>query len=344
MITKINLEQAERAVTVALMANQPVALWGGVGIGKSSIVAQITAKLPGWKMYDVRLSDKLSSDFGAPYPNMKTGKLDFLVTSLLPFDCDEKCIVFLDEYDRVQDVNVQNMTLQIVLDRSLNGHKLSPNARIVLAGNGVTDMGTTPLSKAAASRMCHLYIEGESEGALNSYLAWAQDNGVSPMLRAFARYRREVWNAGATNQGTEELAVPTKRTFDMADRLLRFSDAAKFETKDIVKPVIEGCIGSAAATELLGFRRQWLLAPTIEEVIKDPAAARLPGQLDVAYAFTLTLVDWAKAHTDARTLEAVAKYFTRWSEEQTSYAMKLIETRVPEACKTKSYIAWKNGR
>ena len=46
----VNLEQAERAIVLCLAADVPVALWGPVGVGKSSVGRQIATKL-GFALY-----------------------------------------------------------------------------------------------------------------------------------------------------------------------------------------------------------------------------------------------------------------------------------------------------
>jgi MoxR-like ATPase len=191
---KLNPEQTARAIVLCIKANLPVAVWCKPGTGKSSIIAQIAKRL-GWKLHDVRLGDKETSDFAIPYP--VDGKLEYLMTDLLPFegagDDEEKSIILLDEYDRAK-MAVQNMSLQITLDRKVFGRNLKKNARIVLAGNQCTDIGTNQLSEASATRMVHIYMETESEAALQAWDGWAEEAGITPEMRAFAQYRKDVWN------------------------------------------------------------------------------------------------------------------------------------------------------
>ncbi len=338
-MTLLSLKQLARAVVLCWHADKPVAVWSDVGAGKSSLFSQIAKSLKR-KLYDIRLSDKLCSDFGAPVPDSEKKWLNFIVTSLLPFDSDESCIVLIDEFGRESDMSVQNMCLQLIHDRSLNGRRLSKNARMALAGNGATDVGTIPLSRAARTRMVHLYVDEHGDDSLESYLSWAQDAGISPMLRAFAHYRRDAWNAGYSKTAMAELALPTRRTFDMADELLRASEEVKFETSDIIRAVVEGCVGTAGATELLAWRKTWLGAPTIDEVLSNPKSARLPDGLDVTYAFTLTMLDWVKGH--AKDANALFEYAMRFENEQSFFFFKSVEKRTPEVCVAKNYLRWKN--
>lgn len=335
---KVNLEQIARAIVLAFAADIPVALWGPVGIGKSSIIAQVRDGL-GWRLYDVRLSDKEPSDLGGiPMPD--NGALRYLMPSLLPFDSDEKAVVLFDEYDR-SETAVQNVTLQIVLDRSVNGHKLSPNARIVIAGNGSADAGTTPLSKAAASRMVHLYVEAESQEALASYQQWAEAHGISAATRSFAKYRNEVWTNGRATAGElEELAVACPRTFDMADRIIRAAEQVDFETRDILPALVAGCVGTAAAVELLAWHKLCKDAPTAEQIVTDPQHCKLPTDLGVYYALTMTLSELAKK-AKPQAVEAFASYGLRWPEEQASYLMKRLADANPRVVTGQAFVQWR---
>lgn len=338
-MTRLNLEQIARAMVLCFVANIPVAIWGESGGGKSSIARQVARRLM-WGFYDVRLSDKEPSDFAIPYP-IGGKKLTYLMTDLLPWGGDEKCVICFDEYDRAS-MAVQNMSLQVILDRSAYGKSLPENARLVLCGNQSTDIGTSELSTAAARRMCHLYLETYSEGALASWTEWAGENGISPALRSFARYRKDVWANGSDKIEMTEYGSPAKRTFDMADRLWQATKSVDFQTSDILRAIVEGCIGTAAANELLAWYQVCENAPTIEEVTSAPEKAKLPTDLGIIYAFTLTLTDYASNHP--KTAEAIAKYAIRLDDEQCAFLMKRLLDKVPEVAATTTFAKWENKR
>ncbi len=341
-ILKVSLSQAARALRLCYVSNQPVALWGPSGVGKSDVVRQSVPQ--GWKFYDVRLSDKEATDLGGiPMPNSKTGRVEYMPSSLLPLDTDEKCIVLFDEVDRTSDMSVQNMMLQIVLDRSINGHKLSPNARIVLAGNGVTDVGTMPLSTAACRRMCHLYIESQNEAALGSWLSWAKDSDCTSALQSFAKYRNDVWVNGSAPAEFEELASPSARTWVMADKLYQASLTVKFETADIILPLLAGCIGKAGAIELLAWYKLHAEAPTVEEIAKSPSTAKLPTTLGVFFALGTTLAREAKI-AERPESDAFATYISRWPMEQAGFAFTGLLSAKPEVATSAAYRQWQKSR
>jgi hypothetical protein len=353
-----------------MAANIPVALWGKPGIGKSSLIKQILNELPPitigkekreWKLFDFRLSDKEPSDLGGiPFP-IEGARVKFLVIKPdeehpengLPFDSDVPAIVLLDEFDRA-DLSVQNVALQIILDRRVNGHYLSLNARIILAGNATTDVGTTPLSKAAANRIVHLYITSDGEPALNSYLDYAEKAGVSPILRGFARFKQNVWNGNSTADKNEiqmeEMAYATPRSFDYADRICMEADKAKYKTSDIIRAVVAGCVGVGPATEFLQYRDTFSKAPNIFDIIDNPEKIEVPKVVDVLYSLTLALTDYAseegkltakEKEEKAKIAIAVAKYGLRWPEEPAAFLFKKLREKAPSVETSAPFKEWK---
>jgi hypothetical protein len=343
----INLEQAKRAVVLCMNVDIPVGLWSKPGTGKSSVLRQIADAL-GWRYYDFRLSDKQPSDLGGmPVPDLDAQKLRALMWETLPFDSDEECLISFDEFDR-GEVDTQNAALQFVLDREMNGHKLSPNARIVLAGNGTTDIGTSPLSKAAANRMVHLYIETESEGAFDSWLEWAAQNEVSPVLQGFAKINRHILN-GKAPDGSDidqlaEMAYATARSAVYADKLMQMADEVEFKTNDILLAVVSGCVGKAAATELIAFRNLYQKAPSIEEIMADPEHVAIPDDLGILHSLTMALT--AHATRGKEEADKVARYGIRWTyEEPQTYLMRRLLDKTEGHVKiSPAYQKWERSR
>lgn len=383
----MDLGQIGRAILLAFFCDIPIAIWGGPGIGKTSKVRQITLKLrvpalatpllcgqvegDPYKLYELRLSDKEKSDLGGiPFPIMPKDikgesaadtlervkpYVEYLMaTSILPADTDEYCVLFIDEVDRTDDPGVKNAIQQWILDRSCNGHFLSPNCRIVLAGNGTSDIDTSQLSKAANGRMVHVYAENESEGALTSWQEWAATEidhpeygtitNASDLLRTFARSNREVWINGQGDEKTQLVvnAEPTNRTWLYADAFIRATDHVGFKTFDILKPLVAGCVGLGAATTLLAFRKVFDNTPTIEAILADPEKVEVPERPDILYMLTFSLTE--AATRDRQSAEAVATYGLRWAEEPAAFLFRRLLEKQPSVATTAPYLKWSGKR
>lgn len=326
----ISLEQAFRCAILLFAADIPFILWGSVGVGKSSIIKQLAARLK-WKLFDVRGSDKSPEDLaGIPYPDGE--KVRYLMPSIIPWQSvvgDEKCILFLDEIDR-SEKPVMNVEIQLFLDRCVNSNKLGKNVRICGAGNGSTDSGTTEITDALATRAVHLYIESTSDSALDAYDKWAEENGISPMLRAYAKTRTDVWAGNGIDKLIEH-ARPTKRGHDAVDKILQLAPAMRFKTSDILRPLVCGAVGFEAGISVLAFNELWTKCPPIEDILSAPETTPVPEDAGIIYALSVTLTDKSGGDTEEqrKRAEQVAKYLLRFPAEQQAYAFNRLEKIQP---------------
>src|SRR5262245_26747070 len=119
-----------------LMAVQrPAFIWGGPGVGKSSVVHQI-AKKKKLELIDIRaiLLDPVDLR-GLPRAS-KSGETEWLTPAFLPKS--GKGILFLDELN-VAPPMVQAACYQLVLDRKLGDYELPSGWYVCAAGNRETD-------------------------------------------------------------------------------------------------------------------------------------------------------------------------------------------------------------
>lgn len=358
-----------KAALVACSANQPVKITGESGCGKSDVVKQLTKRL-GYKLFDLRVSDKEPSDIGGiPYPIMNDGhgKVVWLVSSdMLPFRDDDvrlmangdesvtgeaerkawneqKCILFLDEFDRSSNIDVQNMALQILLDRQVNGHRLVEGCRIIVATNGTADVGTMPLTEAAAKRMIHLYVDVEADGTRESWTKWASEEGITPALIAYAKSFPDEFHGSKGHKFTEE-QKPCARTNCMAAAV--WEESRKIPWADsVIVPLIEGCVGHVAAANMVGMFRMYADLPKIEDIIADPHGCSLP---DASKGFGLFFALGMNLRTEGKIggvedhgrVQSFATYVSRWPEEQQAMWFKVVSEDLPSVVSTREYKAW----
>lgn len=320
------------------MADVPVAIWGKPGLGKTKMVTDFAAEL-GWELFRFGLAEKDASDLGGlPFPDDEKRKVIYLEPPLLPFGSDKNAIVFFDEADRAP-LEVQNASLQLWQDREVNGHRFGPNVRVVVAGNATTDVGTTPLTEAAANRACHIYIKPDME----AWQTWAGDNAVSVELRGFARFREEVWHGKNSKPDAKmpEMAVPSPRSWVMADRIRKAAAEVDFETEDILPALLAGCVGEGPAIEWLAYCRLYAETPPIDQIIADPKNVPVPAKPDMVYALGLALVDHAAKHPE--TADAFAQYGLRWPKEPAQNFFRRLLAKQPKVITSAAYQEWDAG-
>jgi hypothetical protein len=316
-------------------------IYGPPGWTKSATIKSLAVDL-GLPLFDLRLSDKEPADLGGiPFPIDREYKidgkvvprkvLDYLANARLPwadlYGDDFQCILFIDEVDRATQ-DVLNVALQLFLDRGVNGRSLSSGVRIVAAGNGVTDIGTTELSTAALTRLVQFYVKTDGPEALSHWREWAADEGIDPAMVGFSGFRPEAF--GCKKWDYVETQNPNPRTWTWASQAVQVFDElppASGFGPDVREAIVFGLVGQAAGLEYLAYRRVLHNCATFESVVSNPDGAVLPpaDNLGVVYAlgvaFTARLYDGegAKANPEnpasgepsPANTEAVAKYFAR---------------------------------
>lgn len=343
----------KQSVAVCVSLDVPLVIWGGVGVGKSSLVRQLAEEL-GIPLYDVRLSDKEPSDLaGIPAPDHSTGRIVYMVSDLIPFvgitlsdgtvvTDDYECLLFLDEYDRC-DKATENVSLQLTLDRVVNGKRLPKKCRILAAGNGSSDNGTAVLSDAAATRLVHFYVDTQGSEALDSWERWADNEGIGEDLKGFARWRQPMFTGSASE--FLELQKPTPRTFVAASRLADACDTLPFG-EDVIEPIIYGAVGQTAGREYLAFRKLFKACPTQSQIVADPVNATLPqgehqfGLLFALGSHLLTANTRDGAEADKAVTKSYATYAGRWPEEQKAHFFKRASRVLTSIVHTPEYKRW----
>lgn len=308
-------------------------IWGPVGFTKSATIKSLTSDL-NLPLHDVRLSDKEPTDLGGiPYPidqdfdGQVRKVLTYLANSLLPwadlYGDDYECVLFFDEVDRTS-VDVLNVALQVLLDRGVNGRKLSRLCHIVCAGNGSTDSGTTELTSAAATRLCHFYVDTSGPRALDHWVDWANNSGIDPALVGYARFRPNIFGGGKHEYIEQQR--PNPRTFTWAAAALDVLGKTQLDP-EVGDAVVFGLVGQVAGREYIAYREVLSNCPTFEKVVADPAKASLPpvDQAGVLYAlgesFAVRLLDAEQGkkglspEVNPKHTEAVANYFGRAAKE-----------------------------
>jgi len=329
------------AIKVGIMKDQPMCLIGAPGCAKSSIVYDICRELD-WALFDFRCSDKEPPDIGGmPFIDAKKKMVEWLQSKLMPFqrfdmggnlmdagfisvngNPTEWAALFLDELDR-STMEVLNVALQIILDRSVNGHKLYANVRIVAACNGESDIGTTQFSEALATRMTHLYVAHNSEENADQWVRWARDENLPAYTQAFAKYQRPL--VFGDDISYPERAKCNARSFHNAIRLLEGCieiGRDEYTNPRVINALIYGTIGRAAGTAFIEFQKKHEQCPKPEDVMADPMKAKLPKEPGLYYATAMSLVDAAGpvneegvAVEDKRKTEAFCRYIGRWPQE-----------------------------
>jgi len=304
-------------------------LWGGPGIGKSSVCRQ-AAEEKGVGFIDIRALLLDPTDLrGVPVPVVivdgkkipinvlhiddflkmteLAGITEWFTSGILPIDPECRVLIIFDELLLAPPL-VTNSILQLVLDRKLGDYCLPDGACIVAASNRETEaVGVYRLSPPLANRFIHIDFEVD----LEEWVRWAVANNIAPEIIAFlAKYRPELLYKFDQNRK----AFPTPRSYEFCSRIMKNTTP-----EDLRYELIKGCIGEGVAVELRAYMDIWAKLPDLDKIMKGENI--IPDSIDIMYATVMGLISRAKKQEHYNRL---IDYALELQREFSVYLLKLL--------------------
>lgn len=244
-----------------------IMMWGAPGIGKSSIVNKV-AKSNDMEVIDVRLSQLAPTDLrGLPY--VKDDVARFAPPSFLPKG--GKGILFLDEINLAPPA-IQNVAMQLVLDRRVGDYVVPDEWFIIAAGNRVEDRAAVSQMPAPlTNRFIHLTVTAD----LGSWKEYALSQGIKEEIISFLNFKPNLLHDFHKNS----IAWPSPRSWDFASDLMKLG-----------LPV-DGAVGDGAASELNAFIRVYSKLPDVEKIMNGDKNVKIPKEPSTIYALVGALVN-----------------------------------------------------
>lgn len=252
-----------------------VMIWGAPGIGKSSIVKQLTTE-NGLDFIDLRLSQLAPTDLrGLPVP--EDGVTSWAPPEFLPRK--GQGILFLDEINMAPP-SMQGVAQQLILDRKVGSYVVPDGWFIWAAGNRKVDRASVfDMPAPLANRFIHL----EAEAHIDSFRQYAFKAGISNRLIGFLAFRADLLHKMLPN----EMAWPSPRSWEMADQLGK-ADLS-----------IEPSVGISAAAEFQAYLDVTENIPDIDGIINGNKKPKFPKEVSLKYATTMSLVGNSKTAEQA---------------------------------------------
>lgn len=320
------------AVTVGLVP----AVWGGIGIGKSSIVRQVVQHFrengrPEYGYIEYRTATQEPTDVtGVPMPNLKDECTDFLKPGRLKrLPDDWEGIIFLDEFTKAPP-SVTNAWSQPILDRMIDDFEIPKGARFVIAGNRRQDKSSdTDLGQFMYNRIMQVELVPDVVDTTNHF----RKIGVRNDLVAFLKFGGAEY---LYDFNPDKKVHPTPRTWEMAGKWVDLAERDKMP--DIMMQAgVTGLVGKGAAYAYTSFRKMLNNIPAASEIINDPMGAKVFTE-DQSSAYALAMYLARKA--EPGNMDAIMKYMARNTIEIAAAFVTEAGVRNPKIKETKAYIDW----
>lgn len=324
---------AKQAILSCINAGRPCFLWGPPGVGKSSIIAQISDELfakngnpPKERPYlrDVRalLLDPVDIR-GLPSLN-GDGFAHWAIPDFLPKE--GRGLLFLDELNAAPRL-VQAACYQLILDRKIGEYTLPHGWVVVAAGNNESDGAVTNRMPTALRNRFASHIDVDVD--LDDFVAWALPAGIATEVVAFVRFRPNLLHDFDPTR--QDKAFPTPRSWEFISDLMKTQPA-----KEIEYDLYAGCVGEGAAAEFTGFLRVFRKMTSPDVVLNDPKNAPVPEDPATLYAMCGALA----ARATEQTFERIVTYSDRLQPEFSVLTIRDSLKKEPELANTRPFIQW----
>jgi hypothetical protein len=280
-------------------------LVGGPGIGKTDIVIA-AAKKAGAELLIMHPVTADPTDFrGLPFRAADNKSADFLPFGDLKQLCDAKkpLVCFLDDLGQAPP-SVQAAAMQLILARTLNGHKLSKFVTFIAATNRRSDRaGVAGILEPVKSRFAGIF---ELEANLNDWKTWAYANDIPAELVAFLNFKSNLL-AEAWKPTQDIVAQPCPRTWAfVGQKILPMGLSGVLESD-----ALTGAVGGAAAGELKAFLRMYRDLPDLDELLANVDGAAIPDDPATLYAICTSLA----MRADVNNFAQIARYAERLADD-----------------------------
>ncbi len=323
----MNSSELKEALIPLIDSQIPTFIWGNPGVGKSSLVQQIS-ELKNMRFIDLRLSLLDPTDLrGIPFFESEGKKAVWAKPEFLPdTQSEEFGILFLDEINSAPPT-IQAAAYQLILDRKIGEYTLPKNYSIIAAGNYESDRGVTyRMPTPLANRFVHLNFDLDFE----SWKHWAYEYGIDKRIISYLSYKPGDLFMFDPKSANKSFATP--RSWKFVDDILR----SKLDEK-LFENVISGAIGAETAKEFLNYTKVMDELPDINEILKGNGV-ELPQRNSALYALTIGIVYALKEDFSTEALTNVLNFSLSLNGE---FAVMLIRDMQKNGIDVEASPAWK---
>lgn len=282
------------------------------GCGKTSLLAMMAAdngdkwRKPGDDFpedkFDYIYVDcpvKDMSDIGMTIPNHASKSLEYYVSSLFRLGNGKPKVILLDEFMKAPKL-MQVIYTRLMLERMCGDEPLPTGAdgtkSVVFAtSNNASDGVGDSMLAHAGNRVCIMRM---AKPTPDEWLAWASENGVSRVIRAWvAMFPRclasyvdgdQADNPYIFKPSMTGLSFVSPRSLAKADVIVRNRDAIG---ENATKVALAGTIGASAAGDMAAFLSLEKSLTDVKDIVKAPDTVDVPKDVSAQLMIMFQAVD-----------------------------------------------------
>ena len=260
---------------------------GEMGIGKSAILSTLADRLGDAYRYVYAETQTFDTGdvSGCPFTELINGvKVTRFAPNILMGVHSDKPIFFMADEVGKAPRSVQNSLLRLFQSKKIGEDSLPKGSRVFGTTNLAVEGLSDHVQQHAQNRVS--MVEVSKPGA-PVWLPWGMSNGIHPIVLAWvkkfphclASYKDGAGNPYISYPSKTEGAFVSPRSLENASHILwargKLSDNA-------VSAALRGCVGDAAAADLMTFAHTFDRLPSWEATIADPTGCKVPTAQDFA--------------------------------------------------------------
>ena len=296
--------------TIPLIAGDlTVVIQSEPGCGKTSLLAMIAADngdkwrspkdgagIEGDK-YDYIYVDcpvKDISDIGMTIPNHANKQLEYYVSELFHLSSPKPKYILLDEALKAPKL-LQIIFTRLMLERMVGDVPLPEGSKVFATSNNASDGVGDSMLAHAGNRVCIMRM---AKPTAEEWMAWAGENGVSRVIRAFvAMFPRcmasyidgdQKDNPYIFKPSMTTLSFVSPRSLAKADVIVKNRDLM---TENSLKVALAGTIGASAAGDMAAFLSLEKSLVDVKDIIKAPDTIDVPKDISAQLMIMFQAVD-----------------------------------------------------
>lgn len=313
-------------LSTTLQARLPILIKGAPGIGKTDIVKQACKEAKA----DLIISHPVVSDpvDYKGFPHVVDNEAHFIPFGDLNLLIKATCptVYFLDDLGQAPAA-VQAAAMQLILERRINGHKVSEQVTFLAATNRKADRaGVSGILEPVKSRFVSIV---ELEPDVNDWVKWAITNRLPAELVSFIRFRSNLLHD--FKPSTDLNNSPCPRTVHNVAKLMQAQVAPELRYE-----AFTGAAGEGFATEFVGFMNIYQTLPDPESILVDPDRASVPESPATLFALSGALAKKA----DKANMQSIVTYSSRLPVEFSVLLITDCVSHNPEVMETQAFIEW----
>lgn len=265
--TKTLIKECGQHITV-LVEGEP-------GIGKSAILYQLAAEMPGYKPVYLEAQTLDLGDIQMPLVDAETG-VRFVPNSAFMSD-GRPLLLMIDELGKAMRP-VQNALLRVIHERKLGSYALPDDTIVFATTNLATDGVGDAIQSHAANRMTRVVM---GKPTADEFVEYGANHGFAPEILAWVKssphslnsYVDDPDNAYVFNPKRPARAYFSPRSAEKAGAIVR---KREMFTPDALIAALAGTVGESAARDMQAFLTLGDALPDWRRVLDHPDTCPIP--------------------------------------------------------------------